>query len=234
MADPIKELCLVSGYCFNDPEIGVQALTHSSYAKAHHIPFNDNERLEFLGDAVLEMCVSHYLFVKYPNMREGEMTRSRSWIVREDSLYRASLRIGLNKLVRLNDAEEKIGGRAKPSILSDAYEALIAAIYMDGGYEAAESFIMRTLLDNMNEKDLMPRKDAKSALQEYVQAKLKNGIIQYDLVDTTGPDHNKSFIMSVSINGKVYGNGKGNSKRAAEENAAGIALNELNVEWVQR
>lgn len=227
MQDIIKELSIISGYSFYDSRIGLQALTHSSYAQSHGLQKNDNERLEFLGDAVLELAVSRYLFNGYPKMREGEMTRSRSWLVREDSLYKAALRIGLDKLIRLDESEEKIGGRNKPSILSDAYEAIIAAIYTDGGYAPAEDFIFRTLLKDLKEEDILPRKDAKTLLQEFIQSSDSKSCITYHLIDTSGPDHKKVFRMSVSINDVLMGEGTGFSKRSAEEEAASEALSKL-------
>lgn len=234
MTDLISELSRISGYEFKDRKIGLQALTHSSYAKSRHIPLEDNERLEFLGDAVLELCVSKYLFSQYPNMHEGELTRSRSWLVREDSLYKAAVRMGLNQIIRINEAEEKIGGRGKPSILSDAYEAVIAAIYLDGGYLAADAFICRTLLNELYEEDVLPRKDPKSLLQEQVHSKCKTASIRYDLLEASGPDHKKTFRVSVSIANEVYGEGVGFSKQAAEESAANVALEKIKTEQTQK
>ena len=227
MINTIEKLSSISGYSFKNTELALQALTHSSYAKTHHIPSLDNERLEYLGDAVLELSVSDYLYFQFPNMQEGEMTRSRSLLVREESLFKAATRIGLNQLVRMDEAEEKIGGREKPSIISDAFEALIAAIYIDGGYDAANDFIKRTLLSNITAEDLLPKKDPKTLLQEQVQAQKKNAVIKYELIDSSGPDHKKLFRMAVFIDGVIYGEGFGYSKRAAGESAASAALSKL-------
>lgn len=222
--DTVEELENITGYRFNDSAVALQALTHSSYAETHHMMHNDNERLEFLGDAVLELSVSDFLFASFPDLREGEMTRSRSCLVREESLYAAAKRMGLDRVIRMNEGEEKIGGREKPSIVSDAYEAVIAAIYLDGGYHEADSFIKRTLLSQLKEEDLKPKKDPKSLLQEKVQSKSKTAKIVYDLLETSGPDHRKSFKMRVCVDGIAFGEGIGYSKLEASENAAAEAL----------
>lgn len=230
----IDELGIICGYSFNNADIGLQALTHSSYAKTHHMPEKDNERLEFLGDAVLELSVSRYLYTSFPALREGEMTRSRSCLVREESLFAAAKKMGLDRIIRMNEAEEKIGGREKPSIVSDAYEAVIAAIYLDGGYEAADSFIQRTLLSDLKEEDLKPKKDPKTVLQETVQSRIKKAKITYELLEASGPDHNKSFRMQVCIDGVPYGEGTGHSKLEAGEMAATAALGALDAPQEQR
>lgn len=225
--DLIAELSIATGHDFQNAEIGLQALTHSSYAKTNHIPNFDNERLEYLGDAVLELSVSKYLYASYTQMHEGELTRARSWLVREDSLYRAALHIGLDKLIRLDSAEEKIGGRTKPSILSDAFEAVIAAIYIDGGFEAADNFINRSLLRTLTKDEILPQKDPKTLLQEYIQSKMRSSKIAYELLETSGPDHKKQFRMGVAVDDAMLGEGIGFSKREAEEKAAEAALLKL-------
>ena len=223
----VDELERISGYNFTNEEIAIQALTHSSFAKTHHIQHYDNERLEFLGDAVLELSVSNYLFFNNPLLNEGEMTRTRSLLVREESLFNAAMKIGLNKIIRIDEAEEKIGGREKPSIVSDAYEAVIAAIYIDGGFSEADRFIERTLLSELTQKDMIPVKDPKSLLQEYVQANNKTAQIKYVLLDAAGPDHKKIFKIGVCIDEICFGEGTGFSKRDAGEKAAQSALEKL-------
>ena len=224
MQDLVAELGRITGHDFSDQKLGLQALTHSSYAKTFHTPFRDNERLEYLGDAVLELIVSNYLYLSFPKMSEGEMTRCRSWLVREDSLYAAAVRIRLDSLIRLDEGEEKIGGRQKPSIVSDAFEAVIAAIYLDGGYEESEKFVKMALLDAVPYEDILPKKDYKTLLQEHYQSKLKNPVIRYELLETSGPDHKKVFKMAVLLNGEVLAEGTGNSKQSAGEKAAEAAL----------
>ena len=230
MDELVIRLSEVCGYTFQSDSLPLQALTHSSYAKSNHAPTGDNERLEFLGDAVLELTVSRHLFLAIPQKREGEMTRLRARFVREESLYRAAVHMGLPALLRLDASESKIGGREKPSIISDAYEAVIAAIYLDGGFSEAESFIKRTLLDVLTDAELMPVKDPKSLLQETVQASHKYTEVKYTLVDESGPDHMKLFQMRVTLDGLEFGTGLGKSKQIAGEAAAAAALEKLRKE----
>lgn len=225
--DVIKELETITGYRFKNADIACQALTHSSYAKTKHMPEKDYERLEFLGDAVLELTVSQFLFSKFPTLREGEMTRIRSSLVREESLFKAAKKLGIDRIIRIDDAEEKIGGRDKPSILSDIYEALIAALFLDAGFAEAENFIKHTLLFDLKKDDLLPKKDSKTLLQEIVQAHSKTAKITYDVLETSGPDHMKIFRMEVCINGIACGEGVGRSKLEASENAASLALKKI-------
>ncbi len=215
-------------YVFSDKTTILTALTHSSYAnekKAKKLKYN--ERIEFLGDSVLSLTISEHLYRKYPDLPEGELTVTRSKIVCETSLSKCAADIGLGELLLLGKGEELSGGRSKSSILSDAYEALIGAIYIDGGFDTAKNFILK----NMDEviKNSMQGKlfyDYKTQLQEKIQQKGEQQIV-YEVVDEKGPDHNKTFITQVKINNVVCGQGSGRSKKESEQNAAKDALDKL-------
>lgn len=225
MNDTIKALGTITGHEFADTETAMLALTHSSYAKEHWAKGRDNERLEFLGDAVLELAVSRWLFDNCPCMPEGDMSFSRQRLVRAESLYAAAKSIGLEKLIRMASSTEKTGGRENVSIVSDAFEAVIAAIYLDGGYEEAASFIERTVLSSVKETGALKQKDAKSELQE-TAAKLHMGSVCYELLSEEGPDSNNviTFTVRVLVDGQERGTGTGTSKKAAEQLAASQAL----------
>ncbi len=215
------------GHRFRDPSLLETALTHSSYAnenKAAHCVCN--ERLEFLGDSVLGITVADYLYRHYGDMPEGRMTRLRAELVCEQSLYRAACRLGLGDHLRLGRGEEHNGGRTRPSILSDAMEAVIAALYLDAGMETASAFIRRCLLDELGPMEPAFTTDFKTALQELVQR--QNGqILTYELVGEEGPDHAKTFSVQVRLNGEVLGRGAGRTKKEAEQAAAENALGAL-------
>lgn len=213
-------------YTFENPALLEQALTHSSYAMAMHRPGTDNERLEYLGDAALELIVSRYLYAYYPTMQEGGLTRTRAGLVCEESLYRAALELGLDKYLLLGHGEEAGGGRKKPSILSDAFEAVLCAVYLDGGLEEADKLVKRTVLVP-GRRQFSPQKDNKTALQEFVQHLYKNAEVRYELLEESGPDHQKIFRMQVCINGKPMGEGTGHSKQSAGQEAAHMALSKL-------
>ena len=204
------------GYTFRDASLLEHALTHSSYAMATHCPMGDNERMEYLGDAVLELLVSRYLFDTFPGMKEGAMTRARASLVC----------VGLREAVLLGHGEEQCGGRDKPSILSDAFEAVLCAVYLDGGLEKARELVERTVLTQADQR-LLPKKDSKTSLQEYVHKDHKNTVIRYELLEESGPDHQKSFRMQVRIGGQVMGEGTGHSKQSAGQEAARAALEAL-------
>ncbi|ACL75067.1 ribonuclease III [Ruminiclostridium cellulolyticum] len=224
----ISELEDIIGYTFKNKDIIFAAVTHSSYAnekKSRKLKYN--ERLEFLGDSVLGLTISEYLFQKKPNLPEGELSVTRAKIVCENSLSQCATDIGLGKYLLLGKGEELSGGREKISLLSDAFEALIGALYIDGGFETAKSFIYRymdKIIKSCIEGKLFY--DYKTQLQELVQ---QNGEqqITYSVTDQFGPDHNKTFITEVKINGAIQGRGKGHSKKEAEQNAAKNALNNL-------
>ena len=188
----------------------------------------DNERLEFLGDAVLELCVSDELYHRFPQMREGEMTRLRASIVNESALCSAAGNLGLGAFLRLGAGERAAGGREKPSILSDAFEAVIAAVYLDGGWDEAKGFICRYVLPLLD-FDAHPemKKDYKTMLQELVHRKAHGAQVVYQLIGEEGPDHMKTFRMAVLLHGEELGRGEGTSKQNAGQAAAREALRKM-------
>lgn len=210
------------GYVFRAPALLREALTHPSYTS--DTGGANNQRLEFLGDAVLQMCVSHVLYVRYAELAEGELTRKRAALVRERSLCEAARALGLGECLRLSPGEERMGGRRKPSILADAMEAVLAAVYLDGGFDVAEQLVER-MLERM---DAAPEevRDYKSALQERLQ---KHGAPtpQYRALGESGPPHARTFRAQAVWKGKVLGEGEGGSKQQAEQQAARIALETL-------
>jgi ribonuclease-3 len=222
----IKDLEAVIGYQFRNITLLQQALTHSSYANERwHDGLRCNERLEFLGDAVLDMVVAEELYHKYPDRLEGDLTRMRAEMVCERALAEAANKMGLGEYLLLGHGEEQGGGRQRPSILSDAVEAVIAAAYLDGGMDAATGIIYRFVIEN-DVRQPACSGDYKTALQEQVQKK-KDQHIQYELLEQSGPDHAKVFRVAVSINGEVVGIGTGSSKKRAEQEAAKAAYQKL-------
>lgn len=210
-------------YEFKNKEYILEALTHSSYSNENkNYPFN--ERLEFLGDSVLSIVISDYLFKKETKLPEGELTKIRANIVCEESLSEVSKNIHLGKYMLLGKGEEATGGRERISILADALEAVIAAIYLDGGMECAREFILTNMEKIINDsiKGKIFR-DYKTCLQEVLQSNGENNI-WYKLIEEKGPDHNKRFVMEVGINDTVLGVGEGKSKKDAEQVAAKCAL----------
>ncbi len=217
------------GYRFRDLALLDTALTHTSYVKGDGRASAHNERLEFLGDAVLELCTSEYLFLRFPEYDEGAMTRLRAQAVCEGALYEVAREYGLGTLLLLGRGEDHSGGREKPSILSDAVEAVIGALYIDGGMEVAKGFIMRFVHKSV--EDAMTGrliKDHKTMLQEYVQ-KRHMGQIVYELTGSSGPDHNKTFSMQVLVAGEAVGMGEGRTKQEAGQQAARAALIDFGV-----
>ena len=216
-------------YQFHDLALLDTALTHTSYVKGDGRASAHNERLEFLGDAVLELCTSEYLFTPFPDSDEGAMTRLRAQAVCESALYEVAKDYGFGRLLLLGRGEDHSGGREKPSILSDAVEAVIGALYIDGGMEVAKRFIMRFVHKSV--EDAMAGrliKDHKTMLQEYVQ-KHHMGQIAYELIGSSGPDHNKTFSMRVLVAGETAGTGEGRTKQEAGQQAARAALVEFGV-----
>ena len=214
-------------YTFRDKALLVNALTHSSYANEHRgHSCESNERLEFLGDSVLGFVVADALYNREPELPEGRMTRVRAQLVCEDSLKRVALELGLGEHIRLGRGEEHTGGRHRTSILADAVEALIAAMYLDGGLEVAGSFIRRYILSALDTGDWLVFGDGKTELQELVQRK-SGQTLSYELVSESGPDHDKTFIMRVLLNGVELAAGEGRTKKEAEQAAARSALKEL-------
>ena len=221
----LKELEKKIGYTFKYFSLLKQAMMHSSYTNEKHLPkYRCNERLEFLGDAVLELVSSEYLFKESPHIPEGELTKTRASMVCEPSLALCARDIGLGDYLLLGKGEEATGGRERDSVTSDAMEALIGAVYLDGGFTSAKEFIHRFILTDLENKKLFY--DSKTILQEIVQAG-KKGDITYRLVREEGPDHNKSFEVQVMIGGTPYGEGKGRTKKSAEQQAAYQAILKL-------
>lgn len=206
------------GYTFQNPQFLQTALTHTSFANEAKIPVDNNERLEFLGDSVLSVVVADHLFRTARHLPEGELTRRRASLVCEPALDAFARKINLGHYLRLGKGEEQSGGRGRPSILADAFEALIAAIYLDGGMEAARSFILPFLNEGAGAED-----DYKTRLQEVVQQNPEEKL-HYVLTAETGPDHNKSFTVEVHLNSNCIGKGVGHSKKLAEQQAARQAL----------
>lgn len=208
------------GYHFHNVDLLKNALTHSSYANEKHKSYtNNNERLEFLGDAVLELVSSEYLFTNNPQMVEGKMTKLRASLVCEMSLAASAREINLGACLYLGKGEYVTGGNKRDSILSDAFEAVIGAIYLDGGLEPARKFITQYVLSDIEQKQLFY--DSKTILQEMVQSRFHEGTrITYPLMTESGPDHNKSFTVVCRVNDVDYGIGSGRTKKAAEQKAA--------------
>ena len=210
------------GYSFKDKLLLKQALTHSSYANEQKIRKNkDYERLEFLGDAVLELVTSEFLFNENSQMPEGKLTKMRSSLVCEPSLAACAREIDLGEYLLLGKGEEATGGRFRESIISDVMEALIGALYLDGGISCAREFIYRYVLKDYNNRILFY--DSKTVLQEMIQTK-PNQILTYDLLEEKGPDHNKEFLVQALLNGRRIGYGVGKTKKAAEQQAAYEAI----------
>lgn len=216
------------GYKFENFDLLVNAMTHSSYANEHHISYTgNNERLEFLGDAVLEVASSEFLFHKYPDLPEGKLTKKRASMVCEPTLALCAREIPLGDYLLLGKGEEATGGRKRDSIVSDAMEALIGAIYLDGGFANAKEFINRFVLKDIENKQLFY--DSKTTLQEIVQGQFEEDV-RYVLVKEEGPDHNKSFYVEAILGEKVLGEGCGHTKKAAEQQAAYCAIKKLKRE----
>lgn len=218
MCKHFKELEDIIGYSFNDKGLLKLAMTHSSYANEHNnSKLENNERLEFLGDAVLELTVSAFLYNEYKNVNEGELTKTRASMVCEPTLFLCAQDINLSEFILLGKGEEATGGRKRPSIVSDAMEALIGAIYLDSGIESAKKFITKYILNDVEDKKLFY--DSKTILQEITQGR-HMGDICYELVSEEGPDHNKIFNVALKIGDKVVEKGSGKTKKAAEQEAA--------------
>lgn len=212
------------GYTFRNRKLLEQALTHSSYANDRNA--ESYERLEFLGDSILGWVTADWLYRSTGNMPEGKMTRLRAEHVSEQALYPVAVRLGIGPHLKLSRGEELSGGRGRISILADTVESLIAAIYLDGGIDAARKFIFDYVLDTSSLNSDECRGDYKSELQELVQKDV-DGSIEYNLVSQSGPDHDKRFVFSVTVNGNVLGTGEGRSKKEAEQSAAEKALQAL-------
>jgi ribonuclease-3 len=212
------------GYRFKNLGLLRQALTHSSYANEKHMKkLSDNERLEFLGDAVLEIISSEFLYENYPDVPEGQLTRLRASIVCEPTLALCTEELALGEYLYLGKGEDQTGGRTRKSVLSDALEAVIGAIYLDGGFANAKEFVCRFILTDIEHKKLFY--DSKTILQEVVQG--EHGELKYVIVKESGPDHAKVFEVEVWIGDKKISGGSGHTKKAAEQDAAYHALIKL-------
>lgn len=216
----ITDFEAIIGYEFNDKELLKTALTHSSYANENKLP-RDNERLEFLGDSVLGFVTAEYLFHEFKGRPEGELTKLRAAVVCEKSLFKFAEKISLGEHIFMGRGEEHSGGRNRPSIVSDAFEAVIAAMYLDGGIDVVRPYILGFIKDAVKREASF--KDNKSLLQEEIQ-KNKGNTIVYEEVGERGPDHEKVFSFVVKLNGEIIGKGDGKSKKEAEQAAAGDAL----------
>ena len=221
----MRELEKRLDYSFRDPALLEEALNHSSYANEHRSAgIRSNERLEFLGDSVLGFVTAEFLFCQHPDAPEGDLTRIRAALVCEQSLYEVARRLDLGAYLKLGRGEEAGGGRERTSILADATEAVFAAVYLDGGIGAASALIHRLLLDAEKEEVLEERRrDYKTALQELVQRQADQ-VLSYHMVGEEGPDHDKTFLAEVRLNGTAIGTGSGHSKKEAEQAAARSAL----------
>ena len=221
----MEELEKQIGYEFKNRLLLKQALTHTSYANERGV--ESNEKLEFLGDSILEFISSKYIYENYRKMTEGDMTKVRASVVCEESLYKIAIKHNFSDFLYLGKSERLHGGNKRPAILADSVEAVIAAMYLDGGIESVEKFIVSNLKEAVeNSSHSVGMKDYKTVLQEKLQEKGKNVHIEYEIIKETGPDHNKFFEAQVKCNEKILAKGKGKSKKMAEMDAAKKALEE--------
>lgn len=224
----IKEFQQVIGYEFKDENLLKQALTHSSYANEKRMKrLSDNERLEFLGDAVLEAVSSEFLYLNYKNLPEGDLTRLRASMVCEPTLAFCTREIQLGDYVFLGKGEDMTGGRQRKSVLSDAMEAVIGAIFLDGGFDRAKAFVLQYIMTDIEHKRMFY--DSKTILQEVCQGQFKQNVT-YRLISEEGPDHAKVFTVEVCVGDEFLGKGTGNTKKAAEQEAAYHGLIRLKKE----
>ncbi|SFH61480.1 ribonuclease III [Pisciglobus halotolerans] len=215
------------GITFKNTSYLKEAFTHSSYVNEHReLKLRDNERIEFLGDAVLELTVSRYLFERYPNQPEGKLTRLRAAIVCEASLSQFAKEYGFDQQIRLGKGEERMNGRKRPAMLCDLFESFIGALYLDQGLEKVVDFLEQTIYPRIASGAFSHVMDPKTNLQEFLQQKGEVAI-QYLLVEEAGPAHQKEFLVEVMAEGKKLGEGKGKTKKAAEQVAAANALEQL-------
>lgn len=212
------------GVQFVDHNLLYQAFTHSSYVNEHRRKlYTDNERLEFLGDAVLELSISEYLFQKFTAMSEGELTKLRAAIVCEPSLVLFANDLNFGKYVLLGKGEEITGGRTRPALLADVFESFVGALYLDQGLQPVVKFLEQVVFPKVESGAFSHVMDYKSQLQEIVQ-KMNNGLLIYEIVDEKGPAHNRIFVSSVRLGSNELGEGKGKSKKEAEQKAAQVAI----------
>ena len=222
MQTTTKEMMKVLGYTFKNPALLETALTHSSYANEGNRKLNSNERLEFLGDSVLGFVTAGYLF-QHETGKEGELTRLRASLVCEKALSSYAKKINLGEHLLLGKGEQRGGGAQRASLLADAFEAVIAALYLDGGLQQAEAFILPFIKEELSNQRKPHFRDYKTQLQEIIQQNPEEQL-EYELKGESGPDHNKQFLVEVHLNSNVIGSGKGKSKKEAEQQAAREAL----------
>lgn len=211
------------GYTFKNKELIFEALSHSSFANEYKKGRHSNERLEFLGDSVLSIVISEHLFKHFKHLPEGDLTKIRASLVCEKALFEFSKQISLGKHIFLGKGEENTGGRNRPSIVSDAFEAVIAAVFLDGGMDAARDYVLGFIPKDLDKDSSKNLQDYKTILQEIIQRNPEEKV-EYVLRDEVGPDHDRHFIVEVCLNSNVIGHGEGHSKKQAEQQAAKEAL----------
>ncbi|MEX2784331.1 ribonuclease III [Streptococcus sp. H49] len=220
-----RQLLTDFNICFSDSSLLETAFTHTSYANEHRLlNISHNERLEFLGDAVLQLLISRYLFSRYPKKAEGELSKRRSMIVREESLAGFSRQCGFDQFVKLGKGEEKSGGRNRDTILGDLFEAFLGALFLDQGLETVSTFLDQVMIPQVEKGNFERVKDYKTGLQELLQTQ-GDVLIDYRVVAESGPAHNKLFEVAIFVNEKEISRGSGKSKKLAEQAAAKEALN---------
>jgi len=225
----LKQLQAELGIAFHNPDLLRQAFTHSSYVNEHRLSGHaDNERLEFLGDAVLELSVSEYLYESYPDRTEGELTKLRASIVCEPSLVAFAEALQFGAYVYLGKGEEMTGGRTRPSLLADVFESFVGALYLDQGLKVASDFLRKHVFGKIPTAGKVLVTDFKTFLQEHTQQH-NLGSLEYRIIDERGPAHEKEFVAQVWLSGNLLGQGAGRSKKEAEQGAASEALSKLNV-----
>jgi len=220
--DSAAQIEAIIGYRFKDKSKLATALTHTSYSNEHREQNGSYERYEFLGDSILSYAVSKYIFNNLPDLTEGDMTKLRAMVVCEKALVRIMDDLKLHQFIRLSKGESKSSGGVRDSILADVFEAIAAAIFLDGGFREAEKFILRNISPFMQPDNNNAFEDYKTLLQEYVQQ--SNNSVNYCLVSSKGPEHEKTFLMQVRMDNKKIGEGRGKSKKEAAQNAAKNAL----------
>ncbi len=227
MGSDLRKLEKQLGVAFRNPELLRQAFTHSSYVNEHRMTVSkDNERLEFLGDAVLELTVSEFLYAKYPERSEGELTKQRASIVCEPSLVTHAVTLSFGEFVLLGKGEEMTGGRSRPALLADVFEAFIGALYLDQGLAAVQTFLRAHMFPHISWEGRSQMADYKTQLQELVQQQGSSSL-EYRIVDERGPAHEKQFLAEVWMDETLLGHGTGRSKKEAEQEAAAKALSQL-------
>jgi ribonuclease III len=224
VGQPFDKLLSDLGIEFQNKKLLKQAFTHASYRNEHRAEIGqDNERLEFLGDAVLELLVSEYLFLKFPRMPEGELTRLRAAIVCEPSLVRFATKLQFDQYIRLGRGEEISGGRKRPALLADVFEAFVGAYYLDQGLQAVKEFLHRFVVSEIQSLNTALLSDYKTMLQELVQRD-GLGALSYQILEERGPAHNREFVARVQLDQKPMGEGTGRSKKEAEQHAAHMTM----------